>query len=582
MSESAEVAIDSSPNIPNLTPKIKYSVLAKELFNLVYPYWRSEEKRFAWSMLIGVLSLNMCLIYCAVLLNTWRGSFYTALQNLDKTHFSGLLLQFFTLVMIYIVIAVSSSFAQSYLAFKWRIWLTNQVIGDWLHNSIFCKLFTYKTKTENPDQRISQDVATFTSSSLSLILNIVTQSVTCVTFSFILWDLSSSITLPLPGGTHLQVPGYMLWLTIVYVSISTVIIYKTGKPLIGLDYTQEKVEADFRFSLMRIRERRDEVSILNGATAESKFLNQNILNVIKNYKQIIKRNIYVNSFQNLFLNFTTILPILAAAPMFFSGVITLGVLMQIGSAFGQVEGALMIFALNFQAFASWKATFNRIVDFRNEMKQLTPKMAVNSSELEVNSHINNKSLEINNLRLHLPESRNLSKFDFNISPKERVLIMGRSGLGKSTLLKCIAGHWPYASGLIKRPLDLTIIPQKPYFPISTLRNSLLYPHLEATVTDEEIKRVLKECALEHLQTKLDETHDWNAVLSLGEQQRLNFARVIISKANWIILDEPTASMDKALESQLFNVLFKELPEATILTIGHAPSLKDLHMRCIQV
>ena len=170
MSESAEVAIDSSPNIPNLTPKIKYSVLAKELFNLVYPYWRSEEKRFAWSMLIGVLSLNMCLIYCAVLLNTWRGSFYTALQNLDKTHFSGLLLQFFTLVMIYIVIAVSSSFAQSYLAFKWRIWLTKQVIGDWLHNSTFCKLFTYKTKTENPDQRISQDVATFTSSSLSLIL----------------------------------------------------------------------------------------------------------------------------------------------------------------------------------------------------------------------------------------------------------------------------------------------------------------------------------------------------------------------------------------------------------------------------
>lgn len=582
MSDNAQVILANSPQIPKLNRRTRYKILAKELFNLVSPYWRSEEKVMAWFMLIGVLALNMSSIYVAVLVNRWNGNFYTALQNLDKSHFSSLLFQFFGLVMILIVLAVSSSFLEAYLAFKWRIWLTKQVMADWLHNSTFCKLFTYKAKTENPDQRISQDIAFFTSNSLGLSTSIISQFVKSITFAFILWTLSSSLSLVLPGNISLQIPGYMLWLTIVYVVFSTFVIYKTGRPLVALDYAQEKVEADFRFSLMRIRERREEISILDGAKAESKFLHQNIIEVIKNYKQIIKRNIYVNSFQNLFINFTTILPILAASPMFFSGIITLGTLFQISNAFGQVEGALMIFALNFQAFASWKATFNRIVDFRAEMQDLTPKMQTYGTELQWEPSSLHENLEVNNLVLHLPQSRNLSKFDFQIQPAERVLIMGRSGLGKSTLLKCIAGQWPYASGLIKRPLYLTIIPQKPYFPISTLRNSLIYPNLDLQIADTELQRVLRECSLEHLSGKLDDTYDWNSVLSLGEQQRLNFARLIIAKPNWIILDEPTASMDKALEKHLFATLFKELPKTTILTIGHALSLKDFHSRYIEV
>lgn len=581
MSDSIGVAIENHPQMPEVKNKTHYSLFFKQIISLVTPYWRSEEKYMAWGMLIAVLALNMTLIYCAVLINTWNGNFYDALQRLDKSHFSSLLAQFFLLVTFYIIIAVSSSFLEAYLGFKWRIWLTKQIMNDWLHNSTFCKLFTYKTKTENPDQRISQDIASFTSSTLSLSLNIITQLIKGITFAFILWKLSSALTLPLPGGANLNIPGYMLWLTIIYVTFSTFVIYKSGKPMVALDYTQEKVEADFRFSLMRIRERRDEVSMLSGAKAETALLNKNISSVVKNYKQIILRNIYVNSFQNLFNNFTTILPVLAAAPMFFSGAITLGILMQIANAFGQVEGSLMIFALNFQAFASWKATLNRIVDFRTEMAELAPKVAANSSELNMNRSVDHNELHINNLTLHLPHLTNLSKFDFHIKPQEHVLIMGRSGLGKSTLLKCIAGHWPYASGSIKRPEDITIIPQKPYFPISTLRDSLLYPNLEHIIDDQEIKRILNECALDHLQQDLYIVHDWNAILSLGEQQRLNIARVIISKPKWLILDEPTASMDKALEARLFQALYKELPDVTLVTIGHAPSLKDLHTRCIE-
>jgi putative ATP-binding cassette transporter len=556
--------------------------LFKHVHALTAPYWKSDEKVFAWSLLTIVVSLNMASIYMMVLLNDWNGSFYNVLQDLDKDRMPGLLLQFFCLVLVYIVIAVSESFLRSYLAFKWRVWLTKSIMHDWLKDNTFCRLFTYKTKTENPDQRISQDISVFTSNSLSLGLDIFTQGIKCITFAVILWNLSSGLVLPLPGGNHLTIPGYMLWLTIIYVTISTYMIYKAGKPLIALDYAQEKVEADFRFGLMRVRERREEVSVLDGSKAEMRFLTQNLIDVIKNYKQIIKRNIYVNSLQNLFLNFTTVLPILAASPMFFSGAITLGVLMQISNAFGQVEGAMMVFALNFQSFAAWKATLNRIVDFRAEMAEISRQQASNDNELKLHKHATAAELKVNNLTVHLPHQKDLAKFDFTIKPHERVLIMGRSGLGKSTLLKCIAGHWPFASGHITRPDHLTIIPQKPYFPISTLRNSLLYPNLDYVVSDTEIKRVLAVCQLPQLQNRLDEVHDWNAILSLGEQQRLNFARIILAKQTWVILDEPTASMDKALETKLFSALFAELPTITVVTIGHALSLKDLHTRCIDL
>lgn len=581
MSDTIDYVLDNKPSVNQNIYKRKTSHTIKKIFALVTPYWKSEEKVLAWGLLAAVIALNMCTIYIAVIINDWYAEFYNALQTLDKAKFSGLLFKFLTIVMFAVVVFVAAQFTQAYLAFRWRMWLTKKTASIWLENNNFARLFTYQYKTENPDQRISQDINLFTSKGLDLSISILTESVKCVTFAVILWTLSSSLALPLPGGKQVAIPGYMLWFTIIYVSIASVVIYKSGKPLINLDYSQEKVEANFRFNLMRVRERRDEISILQGGDAESQFFKQNLKEIINNFNKIIKRNIFVNSFQNIFNNLSTILPILAAAPMFFSGVITLGVLMQISNAFGKVESAMMIFALNFQTFASWQATFNRLSDFEDEVESLKNNVK-NNDALNIRSVPNNSSLIIRDLVLNLPGNQNLKEFNFNVDHKERVLIMGRSGLGKSTLFKCIAELWPYASGTIIKPKDLLVIPQKPYFPINTLRNCLLYPHINREVSDAELYTTLELCNLEVLKGRLDEVADWLSILSLGEQQRLNFAKILIAKPNWVLLDEPTASMDKPLESKLFTLLLKQLPNITLLTIGHAPSLKDFHTRVIEV
>lgn len=581
---TANLAIER-PSVlpPDSTPgqKRSYREFARQFFNLASPYWRSEQKYSAWFLLITVLSLNFIVIYFSVLINKWNGAFFDVLQNMQKDQYVPLLIRFCWIIAAYIIIAVTSSFLQSLLAFRWRMWLTQQMMGNWLHNSTFCRLFTYKTKTENPDQRISQDLATFTSSSLSLGLSIVAQITTAVTFGVILWTLSSVMVFDMPNGAKLDIPGFMLWLTLIYVTFCTVVIFKVGKPLVKLDYKQEKVEADFRFSLMRIRDRRDEVAALKGEKAEFEFLNRNLKDVMENFKQIIVRNIYVNSFQNFFMNATTVVPVLAAAPMFFAGKITLGILMQIVNAFNRVEGSLMLFASQFETFAAWKATFDRIVDFKHEMIEIQDKVDSKDNKLNVRSH-NDAQINVNNLQIHLPDNNKLTQFNFSIEPKEKVLIMGRSGLGKSTLLKCIAGHWPFASGTISRPEDVMIIPQKPYFPIGTLHDSILYPNLEREVSDAEMSRVLEICHLSKLPERLHERSDWNSTLSLGEQQRLNFARIILTKPRVVIMDEPTASMDKSLEVEMFRTLFEELPDTTVLTIGHSHELKALHSRCITV
>lgn len=537
---------------------------------LVLPYWKSEEKYTAGILLSLVIALNLAFVYANVLLNKWSGTFYDALQKLDVTEFNSLLIKFAIYVTFLILSFLAMTYVQDYLSFNWRSWMTRKFVERWFANKSFYKSLQQETAPDNPDQRISQDISNFTSGVLGFGTSILSSIVNLMTFSFILWSLSPEFSISLGEDSVLSIPGYMLWLTIIYSVVATYIIFKTGKPLIKLDYIGETTEANFRYGLMRIVERKDEIALLDGEKHEIKQLGKKFEAIKVNYLKQLVRNVYINTAQNIFSNASSVFPLLAAAPAFFSGAITLGTLMQLGNAFGSVQTALMLFGSNYQNLASISAMSNRL-------KQLHQSTAIKDHVSSINLTIDNAQLEVNNLTLYKPnQTTPLLSISFSLKAGERLMVKGRSGIGKTTLIKTIAGIWPHATGAINKPEVIDIMPQKPYFPVCSLREAILYGNDDINISDKAIGNLLSVFNLSNLSPDLDKSADWNAKLSLGEQQRLTFIKIILKKPKWLILDEPTASLDLENQNNAIQTLFTSLPETGILTISHSDSLAKYH------
>ncbi len=537
---------------------------------LIFPYWKSEDKYVAGFLLSLVVALNFGYVYAHVLLNQWSGAFYNALQNLNVSEFNSLVIKFVFYIAFIILTFLAKAYIEDFLSFKWRNWMTHQFVERWLSDKAFYKSFEQKEGIDNPDQRISQDISNFTDSILNFATSILSSVVNLITFSFILWNLSPELSIPLNTDSELFIPGYMLWATIMYCLIATYVVFKIGKPLIKLDFINETKEANFRYSLMRIVERRDEVALLNGEKQEKKQLYDKFYEIKENYLKKLVRFIYINTAQNLFSNASSVFPLLAAAPAFFSGAITLGTLMQLSSAFNYVQSSLMLFADGYQSLAAISAMANRL-------KQLHRSTEPHKVLPAIHLTIDNTLLEVNNLTIYKPNQLEpLLKISFSLKKGQRLMLQGRSGLGKTTLIKTITGIWPHVSGLITRPEYIDIMPQKPYFPIGSLREAILYGNNDFHVTDKVIESALNTLGLSHLSHDLDLSADWNAKLSLGEQQRLSIIRIIIKKPKWLILDEPTASLDSENQMKAIQTLFKNLPETAILTISHSNDLVQYH------
>lgn len=556
-----------------------------EVWKLVAPYWRSEEKYKAWSMLVLIIALNLGFVYAMVVLNKWNVIFYDALQKLDKATFITQCYRFLGVVTILVTLNVSNAYLTGLLGFQWRKWLTKQYLNRWMDQAMYYRLSLQGNKTDNPDQRISQDLASFATQVLTLGLAFFKEAVSLSTFMMILWSISGAIQIPLPNQGSLTIPGYMVWLALTYAIVGTWIVYKIGKPLIKLDFNQEKLEANFRYQLVRLRERSEEVAFYKGEKSENYTFRQAFNGVYENFQRIINRGLYVNGWQNFYNNFSTIFPILIAAPQFFSGAMTLGVLMQINSAFMRVQDSLAIIVLQFQSIASLIATTNRLLGFSAVMQELEEQRKHPTTPiLHLVSHPE-ETLVLENVTLNTPDKQTLfENLNLVIRKSEKVLLMGRSGLGKTTLLRAIAGLWSFGQGTIKLPLnqDLFIVPQRAYMPLGTLRKGLFYPGTEVNLAEEKLIEILTACRLEHLVPELDEHRDWSLQLSMGEQQRIIFARAIIQEPEWLMMDEPSASMDKETEKQVYNALHQYLPNATVITIGHSPSLKAYHSRVLEL
>lgn len=537
---------------------------------LIFPYWKSEDKYVAGVLLSLVVALNFGYVYAHVLLNQWSGAFYNALQNLNVSEFNSLVIKFVFYITILILTFLAKAYIEDFLSFKWRSWMTSKFLERWFSNKAFYRSLQQENAADNPDQRISQDISNFTSSILYFATSILSSVVNLITFSFILWNLSPEFSIPLGEESILSIPGYMLWVTILYCLIATYIVFKIGKPLIKLDFIKETKEANFRYSLMRIVERRDEVALLNGEKQEKKQLDDKFYEIKENYLKTLVQFIYINTAQNLFSNASSVFPLLAAAPAFFTGTITLGTLMQLSSAFNYVQGSLMLFADRYQSLAAISAMATRL-------QQLHASTGAQKALPAINLTIDNTLLEVKNLTIYKPnQTTPLFKITFSLKAGQKLMIQGRSGIGKTTLIKTIAGIWPHASGAITRPEFIDIMPQKPYFPICSLKEAILYGNDAPDVTDKEIETLLETFGLSHLFQDLNLSLDWNANLSLGEQQRLSIVRIIIKKPKWLILDEPTASLDEESKVKAIQTLFKNLPETAILTISHSASLAEYH------
>lgn len=553
-------------------------VALARVWRLTRAYWTSEEKISAWALLIVVLAGNFALVYLTVRLNTWYRGFYDALQNYDAPAFWAALGSFGILATLFIVISGTRYLLRMWLRIRWRTWLTRRYQGAWLHDKAFYRLKLIGTAVDNPDQRISDDLDNFCERTMLLFFGLVNSVSTLVSFSVILWGLSATLPLTL-GDQQYFIPGFLFWGALVYAVLGTWLTHLIGRALIPLNFQQEKVEADYRFNLMRLRENLESVALYGGEDVENDRLRARFRLVIGNFHRIIRTGFKVDMFNAGYSQVSVIVPYLVVAPFYFATRMPFGQLMQIGNAFGRVQDALSFFIDSYQNIAAWRAVTLRLTQFTEALEALEGRVQ-GLSKVE---HTSAAHPETEGLSLARPDGELLlERLDFELRPGDTLLVTGASGSGKSTLLRTLAGLWPYASGRVRLPAEgVLFVPQRPYLPIGTLREALLYP-VRSPMPDDTLRAVLADVGLDRLADQLDTIEDWQQTLSGGEQQRVAFARILLRRPRWLFLDEASSALDEPSEQQLYVLLRARLPDTAIVSVGHRSTLAAFHARHLRL
>lgn len=545
----------------------------RDVWYLTKSYWQSEEKKKAFFLLGCIIVLTLGVVYMLVLLNQWNNSFYSALQNYDAKKIFDELIHFSWLAAIYILLAVYSYYLQQTLILNWRRWLTTRFIDIWLQNKTYYNLQMFGKDTDNPDQRISEDVRQFVEMTLSFGIGILKAFCTFASFVVILYNLSGSLSFTFMGKTW-TINGYMLWASLLYSVIGTYITHIVGRKLVKINFIQQKYEADFRFSMIRLRESAESVAFYRGEAQEGSVFKQRFKMLLDNFWKLVNKQKQLVFLNSGYSQIAIIFPFVVAMNRYLTKEVTLGGLMQVASAFGRVQDSLSYFVDMYSSIAQWQAVVMRLTCLGHHMHDVYQQ----AERFHVERFAAADVVEVDNMQINLPDGKPLlENISFTLHPGHNVLIKGVSGSGKSTLLRAISGIWPFVDGKIFLPErdKLMFIPQKSYLPLGTLRAALNYPG-NKPIDDTELIYLMDLCQIGYLKDKLDLEADWSHVLSVGEQQRLAFVRAHIQQPQWLFLDEATSALDEDTEATMYSLLQERLQQTTVVSVGHRSTLNKYH------
>ncbi|MEO9204753.1 MAG: ABC transporter ATP-binding protein/permease [Gammaproteobacteria bacterium] len=546
-------------------------------WQLLKAYWLSDQRITAYAFLGSVLVMSMILVGMDVVFTSWYNLFYDALQDYDGRGALDLIIVFIFLASINIVLAVYRYYLQSFLGLRWRRWLTGQFLKRWLEKRSYYYLEDFNDVTDNPDQRIQEDINSLVVSSLSLLVGMLSAVVTIFAFIYILWKLSGTINLPLGSFGVIHIPGYLVWVAIIYALVGTTITFNIGRPLIMLNFEQQRREANFRFAAIDLRSHAEHVALYRGEEHQNTILQRIFGGVLENWYAIILRQKLLLWFTAGYNQISVILPLVVALPNYFNKVFKLGGLIQTLSAFARIQDALSFIVNSYTTIAEWQAVMRRLLTFLNHIYEVEQE-AVTKNKF-IYAQIPQNKITTKDVNIFTPNGEKLlDRITQDFVHGKHYWIKGNSGIGKSTFVRAIAGIWPYGAGDISLPENKNImyIPQRSYMPLGTLQEALLFPDNILPVTEAELIQLLHDCDLPNLANELHHVTTWSEHLSPGELQRIAFVRVLLHKPDWVFLDESTSALDLTHEQRLYELLKERLPNCSIISVGHRPSLQGFH------
>ncbi len=553
-----------------------------DAWRLAKPYWSSEDRRWAWGLLVAVVALNLTSVYISVRFNMWNRDFFNAIQQYNWSAFRYQFMVFGVIAVAAIVVTVYQVYLQQMLQIRWRRWMTRRYVDLWLDERAYYRLQLEHGATDNPDQRISEDLDRFTRATIALTIGtsgFLNAGVTLVSFLGILWGLSGSAAIPLGPLGEVTIPGYMVWFALIYAVGGTFLTFKIGRPLVRLNFDQQRYEADFRFSMVRLRENTESIALYGGEGRERRNFIDRFGNVVGNFWSIMKRVKRLNWYTSGYTQLAIVFPYLVAAPRYFAKQISFGVLQQTADAFGQVQSSLSFIVNSYADIAEWQSVVQRLSGFDQRARAIA---AAARAPQAIELTRGGAGLAISDLDLDLPDGTPLLRgVSFSAAPGDSVLITAPTGTGKSTLLRALAGIWPFGRGRIRLDEGRSLfVPQRPYLPLGSLRTALLYPEEDRAVPTERLEEVLREVGLGGFADKLDTTDNWALRMSLGEQQRLAFARILLTEPAIVFLDEATSALDEKAEAALYTLLRRAPWRPSLVSVGHRSTLREFHDRVL--